>query len=241
MTKLKLSVATLIRADSKRDLDNAVLVIRDLYGFAHMTFLLVDVSADERALTTYCTTYPQEWTARYLERNYFRIDPVVATFRTGFLPVDWSSLDKFSEGAREMFREAIKLGIGPNGVTVPVRGPSGERSLFSATATSTSSRQDWRALRRSTEHDLMLLSHYIHEKFLMATGVRSNRYRSLSRRERECLELVARGSVPKGIARQLHLSESAVRLYLANARRKLEAATVYQAIARASFLELIDV
>lgn len=239
MPKLLLSVSTLIRADSKRDLDDAVLMIRDLYGFAHMTFLLVDVSAREGALTTYCTTYPQEWTTRYVERNYFRIDPVVATFRTGFLPVDWSSLNKFSEGAREMFREAIRFGIGPNGVTVPVRGPSGERSLFSAT--STSSRRDWRVLRRSTEQDLMLLSHYIHEKFLMVTGIRSNRYRPLSRRERECLELVARGSIPKRIARQLDVSESAVRLYLANARRKLEAATVYQAIARASFLELIEI
>lgn len=87
----------------------------------------------------------------------------------------------------------------------------------------------------------MLLSHYMHEKFLIITGVRSDHYGSLSRRERECLQLIARGSVPKRIARQLQLSESAVRLYLANARRKLEARTVYQAIARASFLEFIEV
>ncbi|QCL97981.1 LuxR family transcriptional regulator [Agrobacterium tumefaciens] len=239
MRKLPLSVATLNGAESKRDLDHAIGVIRDLYGFAHMAFLSAGISAGERGQRTYCTTYPVEWIARYIDRDYFRTDPVVATCRTGFLPVDWSSFDKSSKGVREMFLEATALGIGPNGITVPVRGPFGERSVFSAA--SNASRQDWRALRRSAEHDLMLLSHYMHEKFLIITGVRSNHYRSLSRRERECLQLVARGSVPKRIARQLHLSESAVRLYLANARRKLEARTVYQAIARASFLEFIEV
>lgn len=232
-------MAAVREASSKRDLDSAIGVIRNLYGFAHVVFLSVKVSAFERPHMAYCTTYPDEWTLRYLQKDYFRIDPVVAIYRTGFHPVDWSSLDQSSENARELFREAGAMGIGSNGITVPVRGPSGERSLFSAT--SDASEQDWRHLCEATKHDLMLLSHYMHERFLAVTGTRARRYRELSRRERECLELLAKGLVPKRIAVNLQLSESAVRLYLASARRKLNAATIYQAIARASFLELIDV
>lgn len=239
MQKLPLSIATINGATSKDDLDHAIGTIRDLYGFAHMAFLSVSVSTGERARMAFCATYPREWIARYIDRDYFMIDPAVAARRTGFFPIDWSSFETHPTGVREMFIEANALGIGPNGVTLPVRGPLGERSVFSAT--SSASPSDWRALRESTEHDLMLLSHYMHEKFLIITGFRSSRYRPLSRRERECLQLVGIGFVPKRIARQLDLSESAVRLYLGSARKKLEARTAYQAIARASFLELIEV
>lgn len=239
MQKLPLSIARIKGAASKGDLDHAVGAIRDLYGFAHMAFLSVGVSIGQRAHMAFCTTYPREWVARYIDRDYFMIDPAIATRRTGFLPVDWSSFETSSTEARDMFIEAAALGVGPNGVTMPVRGPLGERSIFSAT--SSASPSDWRALRKSTDHDLMLLSHYMHEKFLIITGFRSSRYRPLSRREHECLQLVGRGFVPKRIARQLDLSESAVRLYLGSARKKLESRTAYQAIARASFLELIEV
>lgn len=239
MSKLSLSIATLLGADSRRDIESAISTIRDLYGFAHMTFLSVGISAGERAQWAFCTTYPGEWTSRYLERNYFRIDPVVAIYRTGFQPVDWASLAEFSDGAHELFHEALEVGIGRNGVTMPIRGPSGERSLFSVT--SNLSVENWIELRRSTKHDLMLLSHYMHERFMAVTGTRSHYFRALSRRERECLQLLAGGVVPKRIAHRLHLSESAVRLYLASAKRKLDATTIYQAIARASTLELIEV
>ncbi|MBM7324789.1 LuxR family transcriptional regulator [Agrobacterium sp. S2] len=239
MRKLPLSIARINGVTGKDDLGHAIGTIRDLYGFAHMAFLSVGFPTGERAQMAYCATYPREWIARYIDRDYFMIDPAIATRRTGFFPVDWSSFETSSTVVREMFIEATAFGIGPNGVTLPVRGPFGERSVFSAT--SNASPRDWRALRGSAEHDLMLLSHYIHEKFLIIAGFRSRRYRPLSRRERECLQLLGRGFVPKRIARQLDLSESAVRLYLGSARKKLEARTACQAIARASFLELIEV
>ncbi|WP_234841550.1 LuxR C-terminal-related transcriptional regulator, partial [Sinorhizobium meliloti] len=47
------------------------------------------------------------------------------------------------------------------------------------------------------------------------------------------------GRISKQIAADLGISENAVKLYLRSARIKLNAATSYQAVAKASFLELI--
>lgn len=106
----------------------------------------------------YCTTYPEEWTSVYLDRNYFEIDPVIDLSRTGFLPVDWSNIDRRSPRARSFFKEAVSFDIGRQGLTIPVRGPGGERSLFSAT--SNLPRSEWRTLLTSTSRDLQVLSHF---------------------------------------------------------------------------------
>ena len=236
---LSWSLATLQRVGSKAGLDVAIARIRDRYQFAHLVFLVVRPVNRADTPPFYCTTYPQGWTSLYLRRNYFEIDPVIELSRTGFLPVDWSDLDRRSARARSFFQEANSFGVGRHGLTIPIRGSSGERSLFSAT--SNLPRSEWRKLRRSNKHDLQILSHYMHEKVLSVSGLRKSAgYRKLSRREQQCLELLARGLVSKRIAARLQISENAVRLYLKLAKRKLDAATIYQAIARASFLEIIQ-
>ncbi|MDS7598465.1 LuxR family transcriptional regulator [Agrobacterium tumefaciens] len=239
LQKLSWSISALREADSKPEFESRIAGIRDVYGFSHLTFLSVEMSTLGRGYLSYSTTYPEEWTSRYIERRYVRIDPVVEIYRSGFQPVDWSSLDRASDHTRKFFNEALDMGIGPSGMTVPVRGSSGSRSLVSATSAVFG--QEWSDLRTSTKHDLMLLSHYMHEQFQTVTGAHAQTCRDLSRREKECLQLLARGITPKRIAFALQLSERTVRLYLGSARRKLGAATTYQAIARASFFELIEI
>ncbi|MBB3429072.1 DNA-binding CsgD family transcriptional regulator [Rhizobium sp. BK312] len=238
-SRLAWSLAILRKADSEADLNVALADIRGRYQFAHLVFLLVRLANRTGTYPWYCTTYPEEWTSLYHRNNYFEIDPVIELYKTGFLPVDWSSLDRRSARTRSFLQEANAFGVGRHGVTIPVRGPSGERSLFSAT--SNLSGREWRKLRASSSHELQVLSCYLHEKALTVSGLRkSGVYRKLSRREQECLQLISSGLVPKRIATRLQISEDAVRLYLRLARRKLDAATIYQAIARASFLELIQ-
>jgi DNA-binding CsgD family transcriptional regulator len=238
-SSLSWSLTMLRRVRSRADLNVAVADIRDRYQFAHLTFLVVRLANRADPHPFYCTTYPEEWTSLYLDQNYFEIDPVIDLSRTGFLPVDWSNLDRRSPRTRSFFRQAESFAIGRRGLTVPIRGPSGERSLFSVT--SDLSTPEWRKLRTLSNHDLQIVSHYLHEKALSVGGLRtSGGYRKLSRREQECLQLLARGLVSKRIAARLQISENAVRLYLKLAKRKLDARTMYQAIARASFLEIIQ-
>lgn len=234
-----MSLISIQNASSRHGLEQAFHDVRDRYGFKHLTFLLIRNPGNRNATPAHCTTYPTEWTSRYVTNNYLAFDPVVQLYKTSVLPIDWSSIDRNSEEIKALFREAEAIGVGRHGLTVPIRGLAGERSIFSAT--SNRSKREWRRLKTSCKHDLMLLANYTHERFMAVSGGRTSSYQRLSRREQQCLQLLSSGKVPKQIASNLQLSESAVRLYLSSARRKLGAATIYQAIARATCCEDIEV
>lgn len=237
--RLSSSLATLRMARHRDHLGQALRKLCAPYGLSHMTFLVASARRQLHRFPYYCSTYPDAWTAAYVEQDYFSIDPVVDVLRWGHLPVDWSSLDWRSPSAARLMSQARFYDIGPNGLTIPVRGPQGERCLFSVT--SDRPRREWSKLRRGGIHDLIILSHYLHETVLSATGLRdTGQYRELSRRERQCLELLAAGRLSKQIAAALGISESAVKQYLRSARLKLGASTSHQAVAKASFFELIS-
>lgn len=238
--RLAPSLSDIQAAKEREDLKLALCHIRTRYDLSHIAFLVVRNGVNSPRYPFYCATYPTAWIETYLARNLFEIDPVIDIVRAGHLPVDWSSLDQKSARVRHFFEEARSHGIGPNGLTIPVRGAHGERGLFSVT--SDLSKQDWLSLCASSTHDLHILSHYLHETVLAVTGLRrAVRYKELSRRERQCLQLLAAGKIHKQIAAALGISESSVRLYLRSARNKLGASTSHHAVARASFLELIDI
>lgn len=238
--RLSLSLRTLQGIKHRENLDPALEELCLRYGLSHMTFLVVCSGGRSGLYPYYCTTYPAAWTETYVEEHYFDIDPVIDVLRWGFLPVDWSSLDWRSTPAVRLLSEARSYDIGPHGLTIPIRGPKGERCLYSVT--SNLSKRDWSRLRTSSVHELQILSHYLHETVLAATGVRElGHYRDLSRRESQCLQLLARGRIFKQIAADLGISENAVKLYLRSARIKLGASTSHHAVAKASFLELIKI
>jgi len=238
-TRLSLSLNSLRELKHPEELDQALSQICTLFGLTHMTFLVVRTGISSVSHPFYCSTYPRDWVQTYLACGYFDIDPVIDIIRTGFLPVDWSTLPQRSPEAVRFFEEAQCHGIGPNGLTIPVRGANGERCLFSVT--SDVSKAQWSSLCMSSVHDLHVLSHYLHEKVLALTGLReAARYRDLSRRERQCLQLLAKGKIYKQIAAALGISEISVRLHIRSARGKLGAQTSHQAVAKASFLELIN-
>lgn len=238
--RLSSSLATLQAAKRPEELRPALNELCWRYGLSHMTLLVVRVGNRPGLFPYYCTTYPEAWTEIYLDKGYFEIDPVINVARRGHLPVDWSSLEQGSREVDRFFEEARSHDIGPNGLTIPIRGSNGERCLFSVT--SNLPEHDWTGLRNSSIHDLHILSHYLHEAALAVTGLREAvRFRDLSRRERQCLQLLATGRISKQIAAALGISENAVKLYLRSARRKLGASTSYQAVAKASFLELIAI
>lgn len=237
--RLSLSLETLQAAKRREELRPALGELCRRYGLSHMTFLVARVGGRPSLFPYYCTTYPEAWTNRYRGQGYFQVDPVIEIVRTGLLPVDWSSLDQGSPAVRRFFQEAYSHEIGPHGLTIPIRGGDGERGLFSVA--SNLPKVDWIGLRASSIHDLHILSYYLHETVLAATGLReAGHHRGLSRRESQCLRLLATGRISKQIAATLGISESAVKLYLRSARRKLGASTSYQAVAKASFLELIE-
>lgn len=209
------------------------------HGLAHAAYLghtIPGRGADDPVIWA---TYKESWIQHYIGNNYFRIDPVVAIDKTCVLPVDWQTLDKSSNVVRRFFGEAIEFGVGRNGLTIPVRGPRGDRSIFVVTSDDTA--VEWEKRKRSLMRDIVLVAQYVHQQAMTEAGV----YRPLASevklapREAECLRWAAAGKTVQDIAVILNISERVTRGYLDTARHKLNALNVAHAVGRAVSLGLI--
>jgi DNA-binding CsgD family transcriptional regulator len=211
--------------------------VRDAYHLAHVVYHAVHLPRISDPNPILLLTYDPEWVRRYTERDYFRIDPVVVSSRNIILPLDWADVDHESPEMRRFFKEADAIGVGRHGMTIPIRGPGSERALLSIT--SNASTKVWKDSRFIYMREFLMIAHFIHDGAVRLAGVPGIK-RPLSAREREILQLAARGLAPKQIAADLRLSGTAVRLYLQGARSKLECSSLSQGVAKAVSLNIIE-
>ena len=232
---------TVNRLTSSQSVNELSQLIRDIcktYGLENAVYHALYIPGSGTFNPILIPTYDPEWIRRYINNDYFQIDPVVNSGKRGFLPLDWSTVDRESSEAISFFKEADRYGVGRHGVTMPVRGPAGERALF--TITSNLSEMEWQYYHFNYIKEFQIISHYFHDRVMQLSGHRmAPSAHILSRREMECLELTADGLVPKRVATRLKISDSAVRLYLRSAVRKLGCASTHQAVAKMVTLELI--
>jgi DNA-binding CsgD family transcriptional regulator len=234
---------TLSQIGDATNLDDLTVVLKNLcapFNLANIVYHAIKIPGSKSMYPILLFTYETEWVRRYIERDYLRLDPIVISGRRGFLPIDWSMVDHESASARQFFGEADRYGVGRQGVTVPVRGPVGERALF--TITSNASSNEWRNRRIAYMREFQIIAHYVHDQAARLSGFRTScQTPTVSQRERECLEGISNGLAPKQIAAQLNISSTAVQLYLQSARHKLACTSTAQAVVRAARLELIEI
>lgn len=183
-------------------------------------------------------SYSAEWMNRYVEEKFFNFDPVVLGASASFDPVDWGELD-WHEADRHGFREeANAFGIGNQGYTVPVRGPSGQFAIF--TINKTCSQDEWHKLLKEHRTDFMLLAHFTHQRVLKLAGYEAAApTRALSSRERDALRMIAAGLSRGQAADKLGISENTFRVYIDSARHKLCALNIPHAVALAAHKGII--
>lgn len=183
-------------------------------------------------------TYDADWIARYIDNNYFKIDPVVVSGTKSFLPLDWARLDRENTVARGFFAEADRFNVGRQGITLPVRGADGERALFTITANMSAS--EWDQRRVGYMREFQMIAHYMHDRIAELSGYRGGKPKTaLSPREMTCLESAARGATAKQIAASLGITDRAVRLFLTSGCAKLDCVTIPQAVAKTVSLEML--
>ncbi|MCJ2034590.1 helix-turn-helix transcriptional regulator [Methylobacterium sp. J-068] len=211
--------------------------LREAYGVANLVYHAAHVRGHAQAHPILALSYEEGWVKRYLDENYFSIDPVVQGGLRAFLPLDWATLDRRSCSTRRLFREADSYGVGRQGVTIPIHGPGGERALF--TVTCNLSDYEWEKARVQLLREFHALAHFFHDRAVYLSGLRSDEPPRLSPRELQCIQLLAQGQKPKNIAYNLGISEAAVRLYTSSARTKMRCSTLIQTIAEAASTGLI--
>jgi DNA-binding CsgD family transcriptional regulator len=147
-------------------------------------------------------------------------------------PIDWKRLDWSSKAARAFRADSIAHGVGSQGFSVPIRGPSGQFALFSVS----SDRDDaaWAEFTRTHQREVILAGLLINQTALdLASGRMPEPARGLSPRETDALTFLAMGYGRGQVADMLSISEHTLRAYIEGARLKLGALNTVHAVARA--------
>ena len=212
--------------------------ICDVYNLANIAYHALYIPGAKVFNPILVLTYDPDWIARYTDNDYFKIDPVVVCGTKSFLPLDWACLDRESAVTRSFFAEADRFDVGRQGITLPVRGASGERALFTITANM--SMREWDKRRVGYMKEFQMIAHYMHDRIVELSGYRNDKPKPvLSAREMACLELASQGAAVKQIAGRLGISDRAVRLFFNSACAKLNCATIHQAVAKTVSLEML--
>lgn len=208
-------------------LEGAVHRLRDAYDVDHLVYHSVKSSGDQWA----ALTYDRAWVEAYVENNFQTIDPVVLSCFRGFTPVDWKRLDWTGRPARTLLGEGLANGLGNQGFSLPIRGPSGQFALF--TVNHRAGDESWARFTRSNLNDLLLAAHYVNERALALDGEGHAPHQALSPREIDSLTLLAAGKSRAQAAERLRISEHTLRVYIESARFKLGAINTTHAVANA--------
>jgi len=232
----RLDARTLLRLEadlSPQSLDEFVELMRRRYGLANSVYLCPSFPGRSVADPFFTATYSAEWIAHYRTQRYASIDPVIKIGIRSVLPLDWARLPRRDKKVRRLFGEARDAGVGRQGVTIPVRGPTnGLWALF--VATSNESDSEWGARRFELMRDLVLVAYYAHQRaYELHAREAPLDLNAITRREMEALEWAAEGKSVEDAALLMRISAVTVRAHLDSARHKLQALTRVQAIAKA--------
>jgi DNA-binding CsgD family transcriptional regulator len=231
----KLSAAfSLIEGTS--DIEETVQKLRDLLGIDHLVYHSSKLGQSPSSDPYIRLTYPASWIKQYLQMNYVDVDPVL---REGFqrtLPFDWSELEIKTEREMEFLKDALAHGVGPFGMSIPVRGKHGHRGLVSLS--SAGPPEKWMAFREANLGMLIEIANRLHRRVIKEVFGEDQPH--LTERELECLRWVAQGKDAGAIATILDISPHTARDYLKSARFKLDCVSSAQAVSKAVKMGLLS-
>jgi len=194
---------------------------------------------DHEELAYVFTTQSAEWVARYDQMAYVEVDPRVLVNQDSAIPMIWDQASVRGKGARQdaFLDDALAHGIA-SGVSFMFHGAHNSHVLVALN--SHVRFHDPIRLQAITRNlpDVIMFGHYFHEIFMRGVfekGIKPlTAGAPLSKRERECLRLAARGLTTDDIALKLEIRARTVQFHFDNVRSKLGAANRQEAIAIAA-------
>ena len=156
-------------------------------------------------------------------------------------PLNWRDLANrvdLGQNEQRVLDEAREHGL-IQGLSVPVHGHTGQFSLVSVTSPEIGRSFD--KLVAEYQHEVHLMSIYMHSKMQARISQEASEQINLTSREVECLLWTAHGKTAWEISMILKISEATVNYHLKNAMRKLGVHSKAHAVAKTLILGLIQV
>ena len=211
----------------QRELCSAVHATANSLGFHSFAFLTLP---DERQ-PLLVSTYPKEWTCRYIAGGYEGRDPVVLRACMAQRPFVWSRdmVEHFDRDAKDFFFEAEKFDI-CCGLTVPLPGIRVGKAAMTFAA-HRGSKALGTCLSDCEPFLLFMAYHFRSHMCRMLEPVIVVEGAELTSRERQCLEWAMQGKSRSVTAQIMFITTRMVIRDLESAKAKLGVQTIGQAIA----------
>jgi DNA-binding CsgD family transcriptional regulator len=152
-------------------------------------------------------TFPQVWVDRYVERDYYSIDPIIQACMQSREPFHWYDVGdriRLTPEQKAYLKDLHAHGM-VDGFAVPVYSHNATSAYFGVGSTKT--RLD---LSEAQAMEIMFACLHVHNEFLERREAPPTATAALSPREREVLTLIARGRSNSAIARELEISDNTV-------------------------------
>jgi LuxR family transcriptional regulator, quorum-sensing system regulator CinR len=228
-------------ATATSDLGSIHQIIQDICACStvkNATYHMITSTNSGLSVPFVKTTYPQEWISYYLLNNLMAVDPIVSHGQDAKGPFFWAELP-VSNSASRMMKKAHEFGLSLDGYTVPTVDVGPYRGLFSLCPEQNADPMEWRAFVDRNKADIEKIAYKIHSLARVQIDPYEGYAKALSRREVECLQLIAGGKTHTEMAAILGISEHTVRSYCRALRLKLNCSTLAQAVAKACALGII--
>lgn len=184
------------------------------------------------------STWPTELIQLYDERAYIEVDPRIRDLVDSVVPLVWDQATYRGQSKPvDDFLDVIQAAGVASGVVCPLRDMAGRMAILSFSSSVAVSDAVRTTMIGQQLGNMVLFTLYFHELFVK--GVLNEmvppylRGAKLSKRERECLTLAARGNSSEDIALKLSISPRTVQHHFDSIRSKLGAANRQEAIALA--------
>ena len=230
-TRISSAAARLTEKILGHNTEDLVAIMKEIAseaGLSHISHLhFATNKSSDATLFAGVSTYCREWQRQYFQKQYLFIDPVVKCGSTAILGFDWDTLNRDDPAILTFFADAIRHGVGRNGLSIPVRSRKNAHSLVSFN--SDLPRPEWVSFKEQNMIYLQQLAALIDSAASVNSKLPSALVK-LSRREEECLIWAARGKTCREVAEILSLSTCSVRTHLDTARHKLHCINLTHAV-----------
>lgn len=230
-TRISSAAARLTEKILGHNTEDLVAIMKEIAseaGLSHISHLhFATNKSSDATLFAGVSTYCREWQRQYFQKQYLFIDPVVKCGSTAILGFDWDTLNRDDPAILTFFADAIRHGVGRNGLSIPVRSRKNAHSLVSFN--SDLPRPEWVSFKEQNMIYLQQLAALIDSAASVNSKLPSALIK-LSRREEECLIWAARGKTCREVAEILSLSTCSVRTHLDTARHKLHCINLTHAV-----------
>ena len=217
------------RADTFEELREIASATGRELGFQWFAYLRIAGGSPELV-----SSFPSSFSQFYIDHRLSDEDPLVRHARLTNVPFFWSDSEEADlqiDPQERVPKEAVKYGI-RSGFTIPIH--AGYNKFASLTFAGPVAKGPSRADILSASNSIQLTALQLHTRFTLGASARKVATGpSLTCRQRQCLTWSARGKTMSETGIILGISPRTVLFHLQDARSRLGAQTITQAVAEA--------